>query len=734
MQRKAIIRRHRIRHSTLLLLASALVLGAGTAAAGISFQPMGNYFVHMSPRTVRTADLDNDGDPDMVVACQGGGVGRVTVRLNNGGGQFNNRTDYNVGQNPHSVAIADLDGDGDRDLAVAALTSGSLNILRNDGTGHFVNDAQHPVGTSAVSVDVSDLDGDLDQDVAIVSLTPPRLSIFFNDGGGNFGSPVVYTTSPDPHFVQCADMDGDADKDVMVAVENAVFLYRNDGAGALTGTGIPGPFGIEGLALPDLDQDGDLDVALAIAGTVCSTPNSVAFLYRNFGNGTFSGLTQPQAGPLPFALASADFDLDGDVDLAVANRGKCVDGTFVTGNTISVLENDSTGTFGAPLTFPASAEPIDVTTADVDGDGKLDILVACAESETVTVLINTSTPPPPPPPPFVPGPVILGITDIGNDQGRWVDVHWKRSDWDATGDSVVITGYALYRRIDPLPSPAAALPLAASIQPSSPARRALAFPPGSWHYILTVPARLEPEYHVVAPTLADSTVASGMHRTTFFLSALTSSIEQFYDGPPDSGYSLDNLAPSTPPAAAMQILGESIHLSWAAVEDRDVSHYSIHHGDLPSFEPSPVNRLGTTSGLEFTDVSPTFQGFYKILAIDLAGNAGLSATLSVSVSGVSETGEAPRALTLGPSVPNPASGHAAIGFGLPSSGRTTLEVMDAHGRLVRSLVAEHLRAGSYARIWDLRDQQGRAVPTGIYFVRMRSADGGTLSRKVTVLR
>jgi hypothetical protein len=690
----------------------------------------------MSPRTVRAADLNNDGFADMIVACQGGGAGRVTVRLNNGAGIFNNRNDYNVGQNPHSVAVADLDGDGDRDLAVAALTSGSLNILRNDGTGHFVGDTQYLVGADAVSVDVGDLDGDLDRDVAIVSLTPPRLSIFFNDGVGNFGSPVVYTTAADPHFVLCADMDGDADRDIVVAVESAVYLYRNDGTGTLTGTGIPGPFGIEGLALPDLDQDGDLDVAAAVAGTLCTAPNSVAFLYRNSGNGTFGNLTGPQAGPLPFAIASADFDLDGDLDLAVANRGTCDGGgTFVWGNTISVLENDSTGAFGVPLTFPASAEPIDVTTADVDGDGKQDILVACAQSQSVFVLRNTSTPPPPPPPPpFVPGPVILGITDIGNDQGRWVDVHWKRSDWDAAGDSVVITGYALYRRIDPLPSPAAALPSAAHPQSASLARRAVAFPPGSWHYILTVPARLEPEYHVVAPTLADSTVAYGMHRTTFFLSALTSNVEQFYDGPPDSGYSLDNLAPSTPLAAAMQILGESIHLTWDPALDGDVSHYSVHHGDLLHFEPSPSNRLGTTSALEFTDSSPTFQGYYKILAVDFAGNAGLSATLSVSVTGVSETGGAPRVLTLGPSVPNPASGQTAIGFGLPSAGRTTVEVMDAHGRLVRSLVAEHLGAGSYARIWDLRDQQGRTVPTGIYFVRMRSADGAALSRKVTVLR
>ena len=77
------------------------------------------------------------------------------------------------------------------------------------------------------------------------------------------------------------------------------------------------------------------------------------------------------------------------------------------------------------------------------------------------------------------------------------------------------------------------------------------YPPGEWHFIMTIPADTEDGYAAVVPTLADSTIAGGMYYTTFFVRARTAPPGVYFDSYPDSGYSMDNLAPSPPPNLSM---------------------------------------------------------------------------------------------------------------------------------------------------------------------------------------
>ena len=94
----------------------------------------------------------------------------------------------------------------------------------------------------------------------------------------------------------------------------------------------------------------------------------------------------------------------------------------------------------------------------------------------------------------------------------------------------------------------------------------------------------------------------------------------------------------------------------------------------------------------------------------------------------------PSRLSLAPNAPNPFRSVTRIRFGLPQSGPTRLEVYDVLGRRVRTLVdAPHLGAGFHVAIWDGRDEGGLRVASGVYFCRLRAADG-SLRRKVTVLR
>jgi len=95
--------------------------------------------------------------------------------------------------------------------------------------------------------------------------------------------------------------------------------------------------------------------------------------------------------------------------------------------------------------------------------------------------------------------------------------------------------YEVLRRVDPLPAGAA-----------TPAKL------DGWDFVAAVPAHGDNIYSVVVPTLADSTIAQGMHWSVFLVRAATATPLTFFDSPPDSGYSVDNLAPAPPSGLALE--------------------------------------------------------------------------------------------------------------------------------------------------------------------------------------
>ena len=100
----------------------------------------------------------------------------------------------------------------------------------------------------------------------------------------------------------------------------------------------------------------------------------------------------------------------------------------------------------------------------------------------------------------------------------------------------------------------------------------------------------------------------------------------------------------------------------------------------------------------------------------------------------------PVRLELSPPVPDPVRSSARFAFALPVAGDVTLALFDALGRHVRTLAAGSLPAGRYVRVWDARDEAGRAVPSGVYLARLSSSAGsatvgatGMTSRRLVVL-
>ena len=311
---------------------------------------------------------------------------------------------------------------------------------------------------------------------------------------------------------------------------------------------------------------------------------------------------------------------------------------------------------------------------------------------------------------------ILSVLDVGNDQGRQVRVRFARSAQDEAGAATPITQYEVLRRVDGFV--AARTGAAAS-----------GLPPNStlldgWDYLTSVPAHGDDIYSVVVPTLADSTLAAGQHWTAFLVRAATASPLVFFDSAPDSGYSLDNLAPGAP----MNLMATAGQVAWDPAPEADFDYFTVYGSNVPTRDGSET-QLAQTIDTAF-DAGGMPYAYILVSATDFAGNEGPVAAANAATSAA--TLPAGRALSLR-AQPNPFGARTTVSFDLPRATRVQVAVYDAAGRLVRSLVEGARSAGRQDVAWDGRDDGGSTVANGVYLVRL-AADGQRLDRKVVLVR
>jgi hypothetical protein len=210
--------------------------------------------------------------------------------------------------------------------------------------------------------------------------------------------------------------------------------------------------------------------------------------------------------------------------------------------------------------------------------------------------------------------VISEIEDVGNDQGRNVYLDWAPSFFDATGSPQPIVQYEIYRRREMGEEPGKLGEVTEGID------RAVSvpeLPAGVWDYIAATPAHGEPVYHTVMPTLEDSTALKGVAWTAFLVRAATADPYTFYDSAPDSGYSVDNLAPSLP---AELSLTPTMDLVWGICPDEDFQYFTIYGSAAPALDESATLIDYTTEPL--LGVLAALHAYYHVTATDFAGNEG----------------------------------------------------------------------------------------------------------------
>ena len=282
------------------------------------------------------ADIDGDNDDDLIISGADVLGNSVTeLYINDGSGRFtksltNNFEDVRLG----SLAFADIDNDGDPDLVISGLNNSLVSITKvytNDGSGNFTGVLGNPLpGVHFSSIALADIDNDRDPDLLISGFSntigTSVTKLYSNNGSGIFteilGTPMDAIQVGSVAF---ADIDNDQDKDLVISGSNSTSLpitklYTNDGLGTFTevvGTGLESVQN-GAIAFSDADNDGDQD--LLITGTNSSPVSSVANLYTNNGSGIFTKAITPLDKVRFGAVAFVDIDNDNDQDLIITGR------------------------------------------------------------------------------------------------------------------------------------------------------------------------------------------------------------------------------------------------------------------------------------------------------------------------------------------------------------------------------------------------------------------------------
>jgi predicted outer membrane repeat protein len=354
---------------------------ASTAESVIEFLETETDEIPGTPLAAAASDLDNDGDPDVVVAipgATGSSNGKLIIFRNNGNdangawlGFTSNIAQPTLGINPNDIVIANLDADAFVDIAVTSGANKRVTVLINNANGLATFKAPVHITLTDAPTSIASADADLDGDRDLLVATPTAnaLQRLLNNGSGTFSVGSLVPTAVSPKAVVAADTDDDGAVELLVVCagqfpSDAVLAVHTVSGGEI---GAPQSYSIAAdpldLAVGDLNADGLHDVI-----AVSTATNALSILLHHPTNPDFDAMSKLAISG-PFSPMVFDIEPDEDQDLALVSSEDGVP-------TVKVLRNDS----GTSLNFssiqglatPGSTKV--VLGADVNLDDLVDLV------------------------------------------------------------------------------------------------------------------------------------------------------------------------------------------------------------------------------------------------------------------------------------------------------------------------------------------------------------------------
>lgn len=390
------------------ILAAAIFIScsSGNTSSEASQQPLfanapgSPVPVQGGPGNILIGDMNNDRKFDLVVAC--GPTRSITVIEGKGNGQFGAAlSNTTLAETPGEIAIGDLNGDGKLDVAVSSHDSYGVVLFTGDGKGGLTAAATSPVVMKlgqhphTHGLAVADVNRDNKLDLITCNSTDNDISLALGDGRGNFTRvPQSFPVGPSPYPFGTGDVNNDGWLDIVATatatgpsrreqlpLSRALTLLLSDGKGGRAPRQLPLRTGEPWFAaIADLNGDGKPDIV--------ATHHDQSALTVMMGDGR-GGFTEANGSPMDlgvslFHLITADVDRDGKMDVVATS-----------GDSIRVLLGDGRGAFKSAASIPVGPGAWRIAAADLNADGAVDVVTSNSEGNSVSVLLGKAAERPP---------------------------------------------------------------------------------------------------------------------------------------------------------------------------------------------------------------------------------------------------------------------------------------------------------------------------------------------------
>jgi hypothetical protein len=374
-----------------------------------TFQAARNYYgpvpdggFDRGSESIASGDFNGDGFADVVVGNFDDTSVGVTVFLSNPDGSLQPGVNYGLGGTLSWVTVADFNGDGILDFA-ASDTNGGVIIFTGTGNGNFIQGPSYSTGGNFTEgIVAADFNQDGFTDLAVLNEGSTNVNVLLNNGTGGFTPQLPVTLAVDGENLAAADLNGDGNPDLAIAEADGsqVGVLLWDPTTSLldipeTDVILLGP--PLGIALSDVDGDGNVDIVATVPGF--GGPGGIAVALGD-GTGNFTpfaalittSLQDPTFDvPIPYGIQVTDVNGDGIPDLVYTNA------EF---GTVGVLFGTGTGTvvapgapyFYDPVEFPSAQIPLAVTVANITGDGTPAVATANDRFVGASTMINANGP------------------------------------------------------------------------------------------------------------------------------------------------------------------------------------------------------------------------------------------------------------------------------------------------------------------------------------------------------